>query len=204
MTPSVNSKILTALFTPTANSRGSASTRVAGGAYSAAAGNPGGAAALPTLAFDSRFSGATTTQLNDTGLATLPTSQGWLAFGSGFAGSHTVFTAGTTLIATALLAVGAGYSNHSTRAAMLINIAFPALNASLGFSLDLRLFLISDSQASRNRAGFYLTFLEQNSTPKGVELGCWTTSIFSQARGAATFTSVVEWVDSEECGRYDG
>ncbi|MFO0007564.1 MAG: Ig-like domain-containing protein, partial [bacterium] len=55
LTASADPKIYTALFTPTANSSGSASITVAAGSYTDAAGNAGGAGSTPSISFDTRI-----------------------------------------------------------------------------------------------------------------------------------------------------
>jgi Ca2+-binding RTX toxin-like protein len=190
-----NPALFTALFTPAANSTGTASFTVAAGTYTDAAGHPGAAAALSTVTFDSRFINGANVSLYNASLATLPSAQGWLSFGSGLTGSQTLSTNGTTLDSTALLLDGAGYSNTSPLAPTLVNSAHPALTRGVGFSLDLRLRLISESHSSSNRAGFSLSLLDQGATPKGVELGFWSDSIFSQEGGSSPFVSIAERVD---------
>lgn len=122
--------------------------------------------------------------------ATLPSQQSWLAFGTGLIGTETRTANGTTLNSTALVNDGAGYSSHSRTAPTLVNGAFPVLNRSLGFSLDFRLRVISETHLTTNRAGFSVSLLDQGPTPQGIELGFWTNSIFSQVGGTTPFQAV--------------
>jgi Ca2+-binding RTX toxin-like protein len=71
-----------------------------------------------------------------------------------------------------------------------VNGAFPVLNRSVGFSLDFRLRVISETHLATNRAGFSVSLLDQGPTPQGIELGFWTNSIFSQGGGATPFQAV--------------
>ncbi|MFN9643800.1 MAG: calcium-binding protein, partial [Cyanobacteriota bacterium] len=174
---------------------GTASLSVAAGSYTDLAGLSGGAAAFTSLTFDSRFLQGTSVRLYDATVASLPSEQGWLSFGRGLTGSQTLSTNGTTLASTALLADGAGYSNHSPLAPSLVNGAFPSLTRGVGFSLDLRLRLITENHSTSDRAGFSLTLLDQGATPKGVELGFWSDSIFCQEGGASPFGASAERVD---------
>ncbi|MEB3317088.1 MAG: Calx-beta domain-containing protein [Cyanobacteriota bacterium] len=133
--------------------------------------------------------------LYDAALSGLPSQQGWLAFGSGLAGSQTRSASGTILNSTTLLADAAGYSNRSATAPTPFNSAFPPLDRSLGFGLDFRLRLLSETHQAPNRAGFSLTLLDQGPTPQGIELGFWTNSVFSQAGGSTPFQTINERVD---------
>jgi serralysin len=124
----------------------------------------------------------------------LPSDQGWLTFGEVF-GSQTRSTNGTTLTSSTAGAVG--YSNRTaTTNANLVNSAFPSLNRSVGFSLDFRLQVLSESHQPANRAGFSVILLDQGATPRGIELGFWTNSIFSQTGGSAPFQTVGERVSN--------
>ncbi len=126
---------------------------------------------------------------------TLPSQQGWLGFGTGLIGTQIRTAGGTTLNSTAMVNDGAGYSSHSRTAPTLVNGAFPVLNRSVGFSLDFRLRVISETHLTTNRAGFSVTLLDQGPTPQGIELGFWTNSIFSQGGGATPFQAVGQKLD---------
>jgi hypothetical protein len=121
----------------------------------------------------------------------LPSQQGWLAFGTGLTGTQTRSFNGTTFNSTALVNDLAGYSNTNT-AASLVNTSFPQLDRSVGFNLDFGLRVISETHSVPNRAGFSVTLLDRTSTPQGIELGFWTNSIFSQTGGATPFQTVAE------------
>ena len=123
-------------------------------------------------------------------LPPLPSQQGWLAFGTGLTGTQTRVATGTLLNSTAVMADFAGYSNHLPTAATLVNTTFPHLNRSVGFSLEFRLRVISETHLAPNRAGFSITLLDQGPTPQGIELGFWSNSIFSQGGGATPFQTV--------------
>ncbi|MEB3156682.1 MAG: bluetail domain-containing putative surface protein [Cyanobacteriota bacterium] len=125
----------------------------------------------------------------------LPSAQGWLAFGTGFTGRQSLTSRGTVLDSTLLLADIAGYSNRGNPDPALINSAFPALDRGVGFGLDVTLRLESETHLSDNRAGFSLLLLDQGASPVGIELGFWTNRIFSQAGGATPFTAIAEAVE---------
>ena len=130
--------------------------------------------------------------------AILPSQQGWLTFGTGLTGTQTRSSNGTLLNSTALLADAAGYSNHSRTTPTLVNSAFPRLDRSVGFQLELQLRVISETHNVANRAGFSVTLLDQSTgpqDPQGIELGFWTNSIFSQEGGDTPFKTVAERVD---------
>ena len=135
----------------------------------------------------------------------LPSQQGWLAFGTGFAGRQSLSSRGTLLDSTTLLADIAGYSNHVSAVPALVNSAFPALDRGVGFGLDLTLRLDNETHLSDNRAGVSLLLLDQGATPVGIELGFWSNRIFSQAGGATPFTAVadaVEGIDTRSATSY--
>ncbi|MFZ0407444.1 MAG: Calx-beta domain-containing protein, partial [Cyanobium sp.] len=127
--------------------------------------------------------------------SSLPSQQGWLSFGSGLTGTQMLTSNGTTLSSTAQVADRAGYSNHTVTAANLVNSAFPKLDRSVGFGLDFRLQVLSESHQTNNRAGCSLILLDQGPTPRGIELGFWSNSIFSQAGGSTPFQTIAERVD---------
>lgn len=135
--------------------------------------------------------------LYNASLPTLPSQQGWLAFGTGLTGTQTRVATGTLLNSTARMADFAGYGNHLPTAATLVNSTFPRLNRSVGFSLDFRLRVISETHLATtpNRAGFSVTLLDQGPTPQGIELGFWTNSIFSQGGGPTPFQTVAQRLD---------
>lgn len=125
---------------------------------------------------------------------TLPSQQGWLAFG-GLGGFQSPSTNGITLTSSTAGAVG--YSNRAaTPTASLVNSAFPSLNRSVGFNLDFRLQVLSANHQGNNRAGFSVILLDQGANPRGIELGFWTNSIFSQKGGSAPFQTVGERVSN--------
>jgi len=135
----------------------------------------------------------------------LPSQQGWLAFGTGFVGRQSLSGRGTLLDSTTLLADIAGYSNHGSAGPTLVNTAFPALDRGVGFGLDLTLRLDNETHLSDNRAGVSLLLLDQGATPVGIELGFWTNRIFSQGGGATPFTAVgeaVEGIDTRSATSY--
>ena len=184
----------TATFTPTPNSSGTASIIVAAGSYTDAAGNPGGAAGLTTLTYDTRPPAGSRIRLYDASSSSLPDTQGWLAFGTGGSGSQSLSGTGTLLTSNASILDGAGYSNVDRFSGNLVNSTFPTLDRSVGFSLDVQLRLVNETHLSANRAGFSLTLLDQGSTPQGIEIGFWSTSIFSQAGGATPFQAIAQVV----------
>ncbi|MFN9660761.1 MAG: S8 family serine peptidase [Cyanobacteriota bacterium] len=195
----------TARFTPNPNSSGTASISVPRGAYSDGAGNPGEAANPLTLVYDTWFSSDAHIRLYDASLPAPPADQGWLVFGSGFAGSQSPSPTGTLLNSLAWIADGAGFSNHTPLGGDPVNTTFPALDRSVGFSLDVQLRLINEIHSTSNRAGFSLTLLDQGSAPRGIELGFWSNSIFSQAGGATPFQAiaqVVNGVDTSQSTSY--
>ena len=125
----------------------------------------------------------------------LPSDQAWLTFGAAVSGTQTRSNNGTTLTSSTGGAVG--YSNRTpTTSATLVNSAFPSLNRSVGFSLDFRLQVFSESHQQANRAGFSVILLDQGATPRGIELGFWTNSIFSQAGGSTPFQTIGERVSN--------
>ncbi|MEB3303244.1 MAG: calcium-binding protein [Cyanobacteriota bacterium] len=129
---------------------------------------------------------------------TLPSQQGWLAFGTGLTGTQTRSANGTLLNSSAVLSDSAGYSSHSRTAPTLVNPSFPRLDRSVGFQLDFQLRLISETHTVSNRAGFSVTLLDQTATPQGplgIELGFWSNSIFSQTGGASPFQTVAQRAD---------
>ncbi|MEB3260403.1 MAG: bluetail domain-containing putative surface protein, partial [Cyanobacteriota bacterium] len=132
---------------------------------------------------------------SDTETGELPSDQGWLAFGTGFTGMQRRTSSGTLLDSTLLMADIAGYSNHRAEDAVLVNNAFPELDRSMGFSLDLRLRLNTETHFSDDRAGFSLLLLDQGPTPVGIELGFWPTKIFSQAGGDPPFAAIAGQVN---------
>jgi Ca2+-binding RTX toxin-like protein len=119
-----------------------------------------------------------------------------LAFASGLTGSETLSPNGTTFNSTALLTDLAGYSNRTTdSSAPLVNSAFPSLDRNVGFRLDFRLSVLSETHSATNRAGFSVTLLDQSASPQGIELGFWTNSIFSQGGGNNPFQTPTARVD---------
>jgi Ca2+-binding RTX toxin-like protein len=160
---------------------------------------------LTTLAYDTRPPSDTRLRLYDASLLSLPDAQGWLAFGSGISGSQNLSANGTLLTSNAVIQDATGYSNFNPYSGNLINSAFPSLDRSVGFSLDVQLRLVNESHASSNRSGFSMTLLDQGSTPQGIEIGFWSNSIFSQAGGTTPFQSsaqVVNGVDTSQTRNY--
>ena len=150
---------------------------------------------MTTLAYDTRPPAGSRILLYDASRSSLPDTQGWLAFGTGGSGSQSLSGTGTLLTSNATILDGAGYSNFDRFSGNLVNSTFPALDRSVGFSLDVQLRLVSESHLSGNRAGFSLTLLDQGSTPRGIEIGFWSNSIFSQAGGATPFQSIAQVVN---------
>jgi Ca2+-binding RTX toxin-like protein len=133
--------------------------------------------------------------LYDATLSSLPNQQGWLAFGTGLTGSQSPSSNGTTLTSGFVMADAAGYSNHVSTTPTLVNRTFPNLDRALGFGLDFRLRLLRESHQTTNRAGFSVILLDQGASPRGIELGFWTNSIFSQSGGSTPFQTIAERVD---------
>lgn len=143
--------------------------------------------------------------LYDPGPLLLPSQQGWLEFGRGFAGTQTLTNHGTTLDTTLLTADIAGYSNYKVTTTDLVNNAFPNLNRTVGFALDIRLRIIDQNHDASNRAGFSLTLLDQGATPRGIELGFAGDRIFSQGGGSTAFETIgeqVEGIDTSQTATY--
>ncbi|MFN6337169.1 MAG: beta strand repeat-containing protein, partial [Cyanobacteriota bacterium] len=194
-----------ATFTPTPNSNGGAFIAVPYGAYTDAVGNPGEAASLTTLVYDTRPAFDSRLRLYDASLPAPPNAQGWLAFGTGSTGTQSPTPNGALLDSTAAIWDGAGYSNHNPSGGNLMNNAFPALDRGVGFSLDVRLRVITEVHATTNRAGFSMTLLDQGPTPRGIEIGFWNNRIFSQAGGATPFQAIaqsVSGVDTTQTTNY--
>lgn len=122
-----------------------------------------------------------------------PNDQGWLMFG-GLGGFQSRSINGTTL--TSSMNGAAGYSNHAIFTPTLVNNAFPTLNRSVGFNVDFRLRVLSESHLADNRAGFSVILLDQGPTPLGIELGFRSDSIFSQSGGSAPFQTIGERVNA--------
>jgi Ca2+-binding RTX toxin-like protein len=195
----------TATFTPNPNSSGTAVITVPDGTYADAAGNPGRGSSPLTLTIDTSPASAPPLRLYDASLPAIPSLQGWLAFGTAVAGGQVRSENGTILDSLAFLGDGAGYSNWTPSGGTLVNGAFPSLDRSLGFSLDVQLRLIDEVHSTSHRAGFSLTLLDQDPTPRGIEIGFWSNSIFSQAGGATPFQSlaqVVNGVDTRQTTTY--
>jgi Ca2+-binding RTX toxin-like protein len=55
--------------------------------------------------------------------------------------------------------------------------------------------VINETHLSPNRAGFSVLLLDQGSVPRGIELGFWSNSIFSQAGGSTPFLATGERAD---------
>ncbi|MFW6731379.1 MAG: calcium-binding protein [Synechococcus sp.] len=124
-----------------------------------------------------------------------PSQQGWLEFGASLQGSEALTPPHGTLLTSSMFGV-AGYSNHSKASPVLINSGFPALDQTLGFKLDFRLRIISESHNNAiNRAGFSVIILDHSVIPKGIELGFWANSIFSQAGGSKPFQAVADRIN---------
>ncbi|MEY4352393.1 MAG: hypothetical protein RLZZ609_634, partial [Cyanobacteriota bacterium] len=125
----------------------------------------------------------------------LPSDQGWLAFG-GLGGTQERINNVTKLTSSTNGAVG--YSNRTaTPSAALVNSAFPSLDRSVGFNLDFRLRVLSESHQNNNRAGFSVILLDQTiHQPQGIELGFWSDSIFSQRGGNPPFQTIGEKVSN--------
>jgi hypothetical protein len=75
-----------------------------------------------------------------------------------------------------------GWSNYSynpiTSSSSIVNLMFPALNPTSGFSVSWDLAVTSESNTSTNRAGFDVIVL--GSDKKGVELGYWGSDVWAQ------------------------
>ena len=125
----------------------------------------------------------------------LPSDQGWLAFG-GLGGTQERINNVTKLTSSTNGAVG--YSNRTaTPSAALVNSAFPSLDRSVGFNLDFRLRVLSESHLNNNRAGFSVILLDQTiQQPQGIELSFWSDSIFSQRGGNPPFQTIGEKVSN--------
>jgi hypothetical protein len=130
-------------------------------------------------------SAARATVLYNGAAGTAPESQGWLTYDSLPAGAtHGTSGSITTVDTTASPLIGAGYSNYlptSTSTAALVNPLFPTLDSTKGFDLDFTAELTSESHSSNDRAGLDVILLDQNHV--GVELGFWTTQVWTQNAG---------------------
>jgi Ca2+-binding RTX toxin-like protein len=147
----------------------------------------------------------TTITLYNASATTLPSQQGWLAFGTGLSSTQTRTANGTTLNSTALIEDASGYSNYAPTAANLVKSTFPRLDRATGFSLDFRLQVLSETHEATNRAGFSVILLDQGPTPSGIELGFWTNSIFSQGGGPTPFqtpTGRIDGIDTTTATTY--
>ncbi|MFM9109118.1 MAG: hypothetical protein ACKOPN_00670 [Prochlorococcaceae cyanobacterium] len=125
------------------------------------------------------------------GAAGLPQAQGWLAWGppAGAASLTTLpagaagTSAGVRLRSLASAALLGGWSSHQLLAPVPVNPAFPALDAAAGVRLQVDLAISAETHSSVNRAGFSLTLLASDGL--GIELGFWTTGLWSQRGGGA-------------------
>jgi len=111
----------------------------------------------------------------------LPANESWLAYGNdslitGGSATQTGVAGGVQLQTD--LAVSAGYSNYQPGFS-LKNGTYPSLKRADGFALDFRLQVLSENHVSNDRAGFSVTFLDEDH--RGIELGFWTDEIWAQA-----------------------
>ncbi len=135
--------------------------------------------------------------LYDASLASLPGDQGYLAYlpplGTG-GGSETLVTnPGLGLpqhVRMQTLPENAnrgGYFSHVAFPPFIplspVNIAWPVLNSTAGYTVRFDVRLQSESHATPNRAGFSVITID--STGKGIELSFWPGSIWAQEGGQA-------------------
>lgn len=133
----------------------------------------------------------TTLRLYDPRTPRLPSEQGWLSYSRGGSSSQSLRANGTRLDSTASVGDLSGYSNHTVLGA-LGNPAFPRVDRSVGFALDFRVQVLSETHLANNRAGFSVVVMDQGPTLRGIELGFWTNSLFSQAGGTSPFTTLAQ------------
>ena len=122
---------------------------------------------------------------------TAPQQQGFLQYFSDDFQNYTAVTpAGTTLDTSSGNAIRAGYSSHSpVTPGPLVNAAFPTLDRSAGFDvqMDLRLIAqVNDGTNGPDRAG--LSVIVLGSDARGVELGFRGNQIFAQNDGSGGTT----------------
>jgi hypothetical protein len=106
--------------------------------------------------------------LYNSGLGTLPQSQGWL-FGAEGIYTDTLANNSVLLDTSATTATEAGWTFAST----------PDLNRSNGFTLLFTGMLNAETHTSTNRAGFSIIVLGDDTN--GIELGFWTNTVFAQS-----------------------
>jgi Ca2+-binding RTX toxin-like protein len=143
-------------------------------------------------------------KLYDGSSSGLPNSQGWLKFGTSPAisslvsvgGTQSVINGGTKLDSITSGVRGqniglAGYSNHNTYSPVLLNEAFPILDAAKGFSLNFEVKINSENHTSddnqdgiEDRAGFSVIVVTSDKT-KAIELGFWNNEIWAQTGGSS-------------------
>ncbi len=124
-------------------------------------------------------------------LGNTPDSQGWLSYGTTPVYSATQSaSSGFTSLSSSSLGRG-GYSNYRQTQAIPVNSAFPVLNRTTGFSVNLQVRVNSESHGHNtngdsldDRAGFSLTAL--SSDLQGIELGFWTNEIWAQQGGTGS------------------
>jgi Ca2+-binding RTX toxin-like protein len=124
-------------------------------------------------------------------LGNTPDSQGWLAYGTTPLSSATQNArSGFTTLSSPTVGKG-GYSNYRQTQPTLVNLAFPVLNRTSGYSLSFQIRINSESHSSDtngdglvDRAGFSLTAL--SSDRQGIELGFWTNQIWAQMGGTGS------------------
>lgn len=123
------------------------------------------------------LSSATVLTLYDTSLQNLPSDQPWLSYFS--TGSANVKTAPKGVSLHSDNSEKVGFSNYPAIPFGFKNANFPMLNSSTGFTVSFSMQLDEESHSNENRAGFSVIVLDENK--KGVELGFWQDSIWSQS-----------------------
>ncbi|MGE3819764.1 MAG: hypothetical protein AB7I30_10030 [Isosphaeraceae bacterium] len=110
----------------------------------------------------------------DGALGTLPSAQGWIYLTNPLFGALATQSVGggvTTLDTTARTSDQAGYFSTGHP-----NVGI--LDRAVGFTINLRMRLVSESHVSGDRAGFSLIVL--GSDAKGIELGFWQDQVWAQ------------------------
>lgn len=135
---------------------------------------------LALLAETSEVHAATVTLYDGTGA---PAAQPWLTF-TNAGGTQTAGSGPVNLNTLGNNAFYAGYSNYSVNPAgpavgSLKNNSFPVLDPIAGYTLNFTVQILSQVNASPNRAGFSVIALSNNN--QGIEIGFRSADIFSQS-----------------------
>jgi PEP-CTERM motif len=78
----------------------------------------------------------------------------------------------------------AGYANRLPIVNTLVNVGFPVLNRTNGYSLNFELQVNAEAHQNNDRAGFSVILISQDLF--GIELGFWTNEIWAQSGAAFT------------------